>query len=238
MIIDIYTLFPEQFPNFLATSIIKRALAAGVATINVIDFRAYSGNKHNKVDDVPYGGGPGMVLAVPPLARALAGSNAYKVLLTPAGRKYDQALARRLAQAPHLALICGHYEGYDARIEDYVDCEISLGDFILTGGELAAMVVADSVIRLLPGAIAPASLADESFTAGLLEYAQYTKPASFEGRAVPEVLLSGHHEKIRRFRLRSALKRTRERRPDLLEKRRLTAEEAAILADLAVDAEK
>ena len=222
MKIDILTLFPGMFDGFLPESIIKRALERGQVEIQVHDIRAYSKDPHKKVDDYGYGGGQGMVLMPQPIFDAvedLRTENSKVLLMTPQGKTYNQEIAYDLTQEKHLIIICGHYEGFDERIRTLADMEISIGDYVLTGGELASMVITDSVVRLLDGVIAKDSHIYDSFHNHLLDYPVYTKPADFRGMKVPEVLLSGHHQKIEEWRLEEQMKRTKERRPDLLEKR-------------------
>ena len=222
MKIDILTLFPGMFDGFLHESIIKRALERGQVEIQVHDTRAYSKDPHKKVDDYGYGGGQGMVLMPQPIFDAvedLRTENSKVLLMTPQGKTYNQEIAYDLTQEKHLIIICGHYEGFDERIRTLADMEISIGDYVLTGGELASMVITDSVVRLLDGVIAKDSHIYDSFHNHLLDYPVYTKPADFRGMKVPEVLLSGHHQKIEEWRLEEQMKRTKERRPDLLEKR-------------------
>ena len=219
MKIDILTLFPNMFDGFLNESIIKRARQKGLVDINIIDFRKYSKLNNSQVDDTPYGGGGGMVLRIEPLYDAIMDvkSEGTKViLLTPDGRTYNQSVAVSLKKYSHLVFVCGHYEGFDERIRSLCDMEISIGDFVLTGGEIPAMAISDSIIRLLDGVITNTSLVSETFNDNLLYYPTYTKPADFMGMKVPEVLLSGDHEKIRKWREEQRIKRTRERRPDLL----------------------
>ena len=233
MRIDILTLFPRMFDGPFAESIVRRAQDAGLVELHVSDIRDHATDRHRTVDDAPYGGGAGMVLKPEPLARAIRearGGDGYVVLLSAQGRLFDQATARRLATLPHVVLVAGHYEGVDERlIESDVDEEISIGDYVLTGGELPAMVVADAVVRLVPGVIEEASLAHESHTGGLLEGPQYTRPVDHEGRHVPPVLLSGDHPAIAAWRRSEAIRRTAERRPDLLATAELTPEERARL---------
>ncbi len=224
VIVDVLTLFPKMIEAFVQESILGRAQVEGKLHVRVHNFRDFSLDKHHKVDDTPYGGGAGMVLQVEPIVRALRSieghQHAHKILLTPSGTPYHQGHAKRLTQYPHLILICGHYEGFDERIVHYIDEEISIGDYVLTGGEAAALVVMESVVRLHTGVLNNAeSTEEESFEDDLLEYPHYTKPMVFEGHEVPEVLRTGHHENIRLWRLDQQLKRTRERRPDLLVKR-------------------
>jgi tRNA (guanine37-N1)-methyltransferase len=219
--IDVVTLFPGVFPGPLAESIPGRALSAGAATLTAHDLRAWGLGRHRSVDDYPYGGGAGMLLRPEPVAAALdalapAGSPATRILLDPGGVRFDQARAHELAAAEHLVLVCPRYEGIDDRVRRLVDLELSIGDYVLSGGEIPALVVIDAVLRLLPGVIDEASPADESFAEGLLEYPQYTRPAEFRDMRVPDVLLSGHHGEVARWRRGQALERTRRVRPDLL----------------------
>ena len=235
MKITILTLFPEMYEGFLTTSIISRAQKKGVVDIETINIRDYTLNKHRSVDDTPYGGGQGMVMACQPVVDALqavktAGSRSF--LMAPFGTVLNQKVVRQLAKEEHLILICGHYEGLDQRIENFVDGDLSIGDYILTGGELASMVITDAVTRTLEGAIVEASQLDESFENDLLEYPQYTKPDNFRGYTVPEVLLSGHHKNIERFRLKESLRRTRRFRPDLLQDRPLSEKESQLLGEI------
>jgi tRNA (guanine37-N1)-methyltransferase len=233
--IDILTLFPEMLAGPLAASIPGRIQDEGLASIRVHDLRAWGLGRHRSVDDAPYGGGAGMVLRPEPVAAALAAlrrSDSTVILFDAAGEPFRQSRAGDLATRSHLVLVCPRYEGVDERIRAMVDLELSIGDFVLTGGELPALVVCDAVLRLLPGAIESDSLTDESFASGLLEYPQYTRPALFAGRGVPEILTSGDHGAVRRWRLRESLRRTLERRPDLLEGRPLNAEEARLMDDL------
>lgn len=221
MRIDILTLFPEMFQNFTTESIIKRAIDKKIVEVNIIDFRKYSNDPHQKVDDTPYGGGSGMVLMCQPIydcIESIKTKDSKVIMLTPDGNVYKESIAYNLATEKHLILLCGHYEGFDERIRSIVDMEISIGDYVLTGGELPAMVVADSVIRLVDGVIEKESHLIDSFNDSLLDYETYTKPADFRGMKVPDVLLSGDHKKIDEFRRNSRYNRTRERRPDLLEK--------------------
>ncbi len=231
MRIDILTLFPRMFEGPFAESIVKRAQDAGLVEVRVRDIRDWASDRHRTVDDAPYGGGAGMVLKPEPLARAIRetrGADGHVVLLSAQGRLFDQAVARRLASVPHLVLVAGHYEGVDERVVEMdVAEEISIGDYVLTGGELPAMVVADAVVRVVPGVIEGASLAQESHTGGLLEGPQYTRPVDHEGRRVPQVLLSGDHPAIAQWRRAEAIRRTAERRPDLLAHAELTPEERA-----------
>ncbi len=217
--IDVITLFPAMLEAPLAESIPGRIREKGLATIRLRDLREWGLGRHRSVDDAPYGGGAGMVLRPEPVAAAidaLRRPDSTVILLDPGGDRFDQATARDLATRDHLVLVCPRYEGIDDRIRRLVDLELTIGDYVLTGGEIPALVVIDAVIRLLPGAIDAASTVEESFSAGLLEYPQFTRPAIFRGEGVPEILVSGHHEAVRKWRLEAALQRTRERRPDLL----------------------
>jgi tRNA (guanine37-N1)-methyltransferase len=237
MHIDILTLFPEMIEGFLESSILKKAQEKNKFSYNLINFRDYTANKHRKVDDYPYGGGAGMVLTPQPVFDAVDAILEKKktkpriVLLCPQGERYTQRKAEELAEEDHLIFICGHYEGYDERIRTGLATdEISIGDYVLTGGELGAMVVVDSVVRLLPDVLGnESSAAEDSFSTGLLEHPHYTRPAAYRGMTVPDVLLSGDHAKIEKWRKTESLRRTLERRPDLLEDYTLTKEEKAIL---------
>ena len=219
MKIDILTLFKDMYDGFLNTSIIKSARDRNLVDINVVDFREYSKDKHKKVDDTPYGGGAGMVLTCQPIFDAvknLKSKNSKVILMTPQGVRYNQSIAKSLSKEEHLILICGHYEGFDERIRSICDMELSIGDYVLTGGELPSMVVMDSVIRLIDGVINENSLMTESFNDGLLDYPNYTKPVEYRGMKVPEVLLSGHHQNIAKYRHEEQIRLTKENRPDLL----------------------
>ncbi len=224
MLIDIATIFPKMFDPVLNESIVKRAQAKGKVKIRVHDLRDYTSDKHRKVDDRPFGGGAGMVIRPEPvfnLVKAVAKKGSRVVLLSPQGKKLDQARAKKLARCKHLVLICGHYEGIDERVRKHLaDEEISIGDYILTGGELPAMVVVDCLVRLVPGVLGDKnSLNFESFEGNLLEYPQYTRPSDFRGYRVPEILLTGDHAKIEAWRKAESLKITRKIRPDLLKRR-------------------
>lgn len=235
MKIKIVTLFPEMFQGFLSESIIKRAIDKGNVEFEIIDFRKYSHDKHHHVDDTPYGGGAGMVLRCDILDECIEDIKTPKshiALMSPQGVQYDQAMANRLAKEEELILVCGHYEGFDERVRGYVDEEISMGDFVLTGGEIPAMAVSDSVTRLLDGAIREESYEDDSFYNGLLEYPQYTRPQVYKGVEVPFVLQNGDHAKIKTWRLKESLRKTYLRRPDLLKNRALNKEEAKLLAEV------
>jgi tRNA (guanine37-N1)-methyltransferase len=225
MRIDIITIFPKMFEGVFGQSIIKRAQEKGLVEIALTQLRDYTSDRHKTVDDRPYGGGPGMVLKPEPIFRAMADlekrfGKGSVILLTPQGERFNQSLARELSKKNHLYFICGHYEGVDERVgEHLVHREISIGDYVLSGGEIAAMVVVDSVVRLIPGVLGDKdSLAEESFAEGLLEYPHYTRPAEVKGQKVPEVLLSGNHKAIKKFREEKCLERTKNRRPELLKK--------------------
>ena len=218
MKIDILTLFPEMFDGFLNTSIIKRARENGNVDIEVHNFRDYSLDKHNRVDDYPYGGGAGMVLMCEPIFRAIEDirtEDSLVIMMSPAGKLFKQEVARDLSKKKHLILLCGHYEGFDERIRTIVDMELSIGDYVLTGGEVPAMAITDAVTRLIPGVISEDSLTSESFDDNLLDYPNYTKPAVFRGMKVPDVLLSGHHENINKYRQEERIKKTNDVRSDL-----------------------
>lgn len=221
MKIDILSLFPEMFEGFLNTSIIKRAINNKSVEINIIDFRKFSDDPNHKVDDYSFGGGFGMVLKIEPIYRALQSiktDDSFVIMLTPQGKPYQQKIANELKIKKHLIFVCGHYEGFDERIRSLVDLELSIGDYILTGGELPSMVIADSIIRLLPSVIKEESHLKESYQDNLLDYPVYTHPRDFMGMLVPDVLLSGNHKEIDKWRLEEQIKRTKERRPDLLDR--------------------
>ncbi len=235
MKISVLTLFPEYFEPLLTTSILKRAKAKNLFEFEVIDFRPFTKEKHGHVDDTPYGGGAGMVLMCQPILDALNSirtPDSIVILLTPQGKVFNQNIAKELSLKNHLIFICGHYEGFDERIRDYVDIQMSLGDFVLTGGESACMVMCDCILRILPGVIKQDSSDDDSFSNGLLEYPQYTKPEIFDGKKVPDVLLSGHHANIKKFRHEQSLLRTYTYRPDLLEKVSLSKEDLKFLEEI------
>ncbi len=228
MKIDILTLFPQMFEGFKSESIIKRAIESNKVKINTCNFRDFAKNKHKKVDDTPYGGGAGMVLMCQPIfdaVESLKTKNSKVILLSPSGKKYDQKKAYELSKEKHLILICGHYEGFDERIKTICDDEISIGDYVLTGGELPAMVLTDSVVRLLPNVIQEDSHINDSFNKNLLDYPTYTKPRSYKGMDVPYVLLSGDHKKINDWRKEKQLKLTKEKRPDLLKNKYVLVKE-------------
>lgn len=242
---DVLTLFPGMFTGPLSESILKRAIQSGCIAVVLHDIRAYATDRHRTTDDAPYGGGAGMVMKPEPLAACIravlamngggseTGHNSPVILLTPDGEPFTQRIAAELATYPRLVLVCGRYEGVDERVrEALITRELSIGDYVLTGGELAAMVVIDAVARLVPGVIDSESTAEESFSDGLLEYPQYTRPAVWEGRAVPPVLVSGHHGEVAQWRRRERLRRTFERRPDLLVRAALTDADRAYLRTL------
>ncbi len=241
MRIDVLTLFPQLFEILLSQSILKRAIEQKLVEINPVNFRDYAHDKHHTVDDYSYGGGPGMVLKPEPIFEAVDAIKATLdpedkrqvpiILLSPAGRLFTQKIAQELAGYHHLILICGHYEGVDERVREHLATdEISVGDYVLTGGELPAMTVIDAVTRLLPGVLAETSAVEESHAEGLLEYPQYTRPPEYRGWTVPEVLLSGNHARIAKWRREQAIKKTAEKRPELLGKAPLTASEKARVA--------
>lgn len=240
MKIDVLTLFPRMFEGPMSESIIGKAIDKNLLSINVMNFREFSTNKHQNVDDYPYGGGAGMLLTAQPVLSAFdhiqeqtPETKKRVILLDPAGKPFDQKKAEELAEEEHLIFICGHYEGYDERIRSIVTDEISLGDYVLTGGELGAMVVIDATARLLPDALGnQESAITDSFSTGLLEHPHYTRPASYKGMDVPEVLLSGNHKRIEDWREKESLKRTYERRPDLLEDMELTDQQQKWLKEI------
>jgi tRNA (guanine37-N1)-methyltransferase len=240
--VDVLTTFPEIFGPVLDASIVGRAREAGVVTVEVHDLRRWTTDRHHTTDDAPFGGGPGMVMKPDPFFAGVEGLRCAPeegcreevVLLCPQGERFEQGVARELAGTDHLILLCGHYEGVDERVREHLATRaVSIGDYVLTGGELPAMVVIDAVVRLLPGALGAEEGAEvDSFAEGLLEYPQYTRPAEFRGWAVPEILLSGHHEQIRRWRRKESLRRTRRLRPELLEGVELTEEDRGLLEEV------
>src|SRR5699024_3171496 len=240
MHIDVLTLFPEMLEGMLESSIMKRAVDQSHFTYKLVNFRDFSENKHKKVDDYPYGGGAGMILTPQPIFDAVkhvkerASTKARVILMCPQGEAYTQKKAEEFAEEDHLIIICGHYEGYDERIREHlVTDEISIGDYVLTGGEIGAMAVIDSVVRLLPDVLGNKQSSElDSFSTGLLEHPHYTRPSNYKGMKVPDVLLEGHHAKIDEWRLKESLRRTLQRRPDLIENKRLTAEEERLLAQI------
>lgn len=244
MDIKIFSLFPEMFSGPLGSSLLGKARSKDILTINVINFREYSTNKHRSVDDYPFGGGAGMVLQPEPVISALRDNldlndpDTEIILMSPQGKVFNQEAACELSKKKRLAFICGHYEGFDERIRSFVTQEYSIGDYVLTGGELPAMVMIDAISRLIPGVIKEQeSYEEDSFYNGLLEYPHYTRPQNFEGMEVPEILLSGHHENIRKWRKKESLRRTLERRPDLLEHYELNKEEETMLAEIKAELE-
>jgi tRNA (guanine37-N1)-methyltransferase len=242
---DIVTIFPDTIDAGLSEGVVARGIASGVLDVQVHDLRDFTTDRHRSVDDVPYGGGPGMVMKPEPLMKAVAhvaatrGTPAAVVLLSPQGRTFTQAEAVRLAALGHVALLCGRYEGMDERVRELVATEeLSIGDYVLSGGELAALVVVDAVSRLVPGVVGDEqSVVEESFSRGLLDYPHYTRPAEVAGRRVPEVLLSGHHAEVRRWRRKAALARTLERRPELLAEAALDEEDRRLLEEIKKETE-
>lgn len=235
MRITILTLFPEMFDGILTNSIIKRAISKEVVEIKIVNIRDYTKDKYGRVDTPPVGGGAGLIMKCQPIIdaiRANSNENTHKVFTSPRGRTYNQNIAHEYAKMDDLLILCGHYEGVDERVNDYVDELISIGDYILTGGEIAAMAIADSVIRLLDGAITHDSIIEESFENNLLEYPQYTEPYDFEGKKIPDILYSGNHEAIRKYRQRESLRLTRMYRKDLFDKYQLSKEDIKLLKEL------
>lgn len=233
MKIDIVTIFPNFFNEFIETSIIKRAIEKKIVEITIHDLREYSENKHKQIDDTPYGGGVGMLMTFPPfyrIIRKLRKENTKVILLSPQGELFNQGKANKLIETTnHLILLCGHYEGIDARVEELIDFELSIGNYVLTGGEIPAMIITDAITRLLPGVIASESHETDSLENNRLKYPQFTKPETFEGYSVPEILLSGHHGNIALYRRKMQILQTQKKRPDLIEKEPLTQEEEKIL---------
>ena len=235
MKITILTLFPEMFDGFLTNSIIKRAIGKKVVEVKIVNIRDYTKDKYGRVDTPPIGGGAGLVMKCQPIVDALkdvSTPSSKKIMLNPRGTKYSQDFARILSKEDDLVLLCGHYEGIDERVNDYVDELVSIGDYVLTGGELGAMVIADSVIRLLDGAITEASLDDESFNDSLLEYPQYTEPKEFDGKKVPDILYTGNHTAIEKYRRKESLRLTKKHRPDLFAKHNQTKQDKKLLDEL------
>ena len=236
MNIDILTLFPEMVSGFFTNSIMARAVKAGLVSYNIVDWRQYAEDKHHKCDDSPFGGGAGMVIKPEPLFKALDRIDAMEkrvIYASPSGRRLTQDYARQLSREPNLVFICGHYEGIDQRIIDrYVDDEICIGDYVISSGEVATLVIIDAVYRLIDGVITDSSLEEESFTGPLLEYPQYTRPETYCGMSVPDILLSGHHANIEKWRLRKRLEKTLSNRPDLLENASLDDEAGKILKEI------
>jgi tRNA (guanine37-N1)-methyltransferase len=235
MKITVLTLFPEMFDSFLSVSIVHRTIERGLLQVDFVQIRDFAHDRYRHVDDAPFGGGAGMIMKCQPVLDALDSvqdDNACRILMSPAGHPYTQSKAHMLSQKDHLVILCGHYEGLDERISHHVDEEISIGDYVLTGGETAAMIIIDSVSRLLKGSISDDSPKEESHENGLLEYPQYTRPADYNGDQVPAVLLSGDHAKIREWRVAMALKRTKQYRPDLYASHVFTDEEKKVLRKL------
>lgn len=233
---DILTLFPEMFTGIIGSSILKRAIDNQLIECSLINFRDFSGNKHSTVDDYAYSGGAGMLIRVDPIHRALESIDGYKdakvILTSPSGVPFTQSKAKELARESHIIIICGHYEGIDARILDYVDEEISIGDYVLTGGEMPAAIIMDSVSRLVPGVISDESPINESFSDNLLEYPQYTRPKEYDGKKVPDILISGHHANIKKWQRYMSLKKTYQVRPDILKKATLSNEDLKMLEEI------
>lgn len=235
MRIDIVTIFPDMLKACLDESIIRRAVGINLVEINIIDLRDYSVLKHRKVDDTPYGGGAGMLMQFPPFyhaIKALKTTESKVIITSPRGQVFNQETAERYAQLEHLIILAGHYEGIDERIYHFIDEEVSIGDFVLTGGELPAMMITDAVVRLLDNVIKKESHENDSFSMGLLEHPHYTKPAIYEGYEVPEVLRNGNHQEIAKWRRYEALKQTLIKRPDLLEKAELSKSDLMMLEDI------
>lgn len=232
MRITVLTLFPEMYHDFLHTSIIGRAIERGLVSVDFVQIRDFAHDHYKHVDDRPFGGGKGQVMKCQPVLEALDSvrdPGSYTIMMNPTGHSYTQKKAHELSEKDHLIILCGHYEGMDARINAHCDELISIGDYVLTGGEISSMVVMDSVIRLLKGSISEGSTEEESYENGLLEYPQYTQPADYEGDRVPEILLSGNHQKIREWRIMQAILLTKKERPDLYEKHVFTEEEKKVL---------
>lgn len=232
MIIDIITIFPEFFDVFLNTSIVKRAIEDGFVKINMHQLRDYSHNKHNKIDDTPYGGGAGMLMQFPPfydVIHKLKTKDSHIIMLSPQGKVLNQKKVTKLSFKTHIIMLCGHYEGIDQRVEALIDEEISIGDYILTGGEIPAMILSDTIIRMIPKVISKESAEEDSLQKNWLKYPQYTKPESYKGYGVPEILKSGHHKNIEDWRKEESIKRTYQKRPDLIKHINLTEEEKTIL---------
>lgn len=235
MKITVLTLFPEMYNDFLKTSIIGRAVNRGLVEVECVQIRDYALDNYRHVDDRPFGGGKGQVMKCQPILDALHDvrtERSHVIMMSPAGATFNQKKARQLAQKDHLVILCGHYEGIDARVNRHMDEMISIGDYVLTGGEIASMVVMDAVIRLLKGSITEGSADDESYENGLLEYPQYTQPADYNGEKVPDILLSGHHARIEEYRIAQSLILTKEKRPDLYEKHVFTQQEEKIRKQL------
>ena len=235
MKITILTLFPEMFDGFLTNSIIKRAIAKKVVEVKIVNIRDFTKDKYGRVDTPPIGGGAGLIMKCQPIVDALksASSNdSFKILLSPKGKQYSQQNAIKLSKLNDIVLVCGHYEGVDERVNDYIDEQYSIGDYVLTGGELGSMVIADSIIRLLDGAITETSLDEESFSDELLEYPQYTEPKDFNGKKVPDILYTGNHEAINKYRRKESLRITKQNRPDLFAKHQQTKLDKKLLEEI------
>lgn len=234
MKITILTLFPEMFDGFMTNSIIKRAISKGIVEIKIVNIRDYTKDKYHRVDSAPVGGGAGLIMKCQPIIDALndnKGESSKTIMLSPRGNTYNQAKARELSKLDDVILLCGHYEGIDERVNKYVDEQISIGDYILTGGELGSMIISDSIIRLLDGAIAEESISVESFDDDLLEYPQYTEPYDYNGDKIPDILYSGNHQAIDKWRKKKSLLLTKEHRPDMFEKHILTKQEKKLLQE-------
>jgi len=238
MKINILTLFPEMFDGVLNNSIIKRAISKNVVEIKIINIRDFTKDSYHRVDTPPIGGGAGLIMKCQPIIdalRSIENSASHKILLSPKGKQYNQQIAVNFAKLDDLTIICGHYEGVDERVSNYIDEDISVGDYILTGGEVGAMAIIDSVVRLLDGAITETSLDEETFSDSLLEYPQYTEPRNFEGYVVPDILYTGNHQAIGKYRRKESLKITRQYRPDLFKKHVLTKQDLKLLKELDSD---
>lgn len=234
MKITILTLFPEMFNGFLTNSIIKRAIAKNLVEVEIVNIRDYTRDKNHRVDSAPIGGGAGLIMKCQPIVDCIKDHKSKTskiVMLSPRGKTYNQQKAKELSKLEHLILLCGHYEGIDERVNKYVDESISIGDYILTGGEIGSMAIADSIIRLIDGAIAKESIEEESFDDNLLEYPQYTEPYDYNGDKVPDILYSGNHEAITKWRRKQALNLTKENRPDLFEKKQLSKADKKLLEE-------
>ena len=239
MNITILTLFPEMFDGFLTNSIIKRAIAKDLVKIEIVNIRDYTKDKYGRVDSAPVGGGAGLIMKCQPIIdclNAVKKDNSHTIMLSPRGQKYDQNKAHELLKShENIILLCGHYEGIDERVNKYVDEQISIGDYILTGGEIGAMAISDSIIRLIDGTISGESILEESFEDGLLEYPQYTEPFDYNGAKIPNILYSGNHNAIEKWRKKESLRITRQYRPDLLKDRKLSKEEQKLMKELESD---
>ena len=235
MKITILTLFPEMFDGFLTNSIIKRAIAKKVVEVKIVNIRDFTKDKYGRVDTPPIGGGAGLIMKCQPIVDALksvSSNDSFKILLSPKGKQYSQQNAIKLSKLSDIVLVCGHYEGVDERVNDYIDEQYSIGDYVLTGGELGSMVIADSIIRLLDGAITETSLDEESFSDDLLEYPQYTEPKDFNGKKVPDILYTGNHEAINKYRRKESLRITKQNRPDLFAKHQQTKLDKKLLEEI------